>query len=180
MDGLLGIAAIAAGLALVGPGQGAVAEIFCYKLLDKCWPDGTYTYYITREGTLAEVGARILAPCSAALLLSALRQPRPGRRRLLDGPGFVATATATSFMAFRLAGGLAEHLAIGWGPKSSDLLNEVTNAAAVGPAVMASWILLAACGRRRVEPTWVDRLGQLAGIGWILMAVSDWLAWPVR
>ena len=86
-----------------------------------------------------------------------LRRPRPSWPALFRQPGFVACVTAPlAFLLFLEANYLGA---------------QIKSEFAIGVSILTAWALLA-IGRRWVaERGWVDRLGRLAGTGWIIVAV---------
>jgi hypothetical protein len=108
----------------------------------------------------------ILASWSVALVVLRLRPPRPRLRRLAWRPGWVATCAA------------ATALTIGWlmvtiqhytGHRGWHLVESSVHP--VGVAVTAAWVNLAACGRWRPEAEWIDRLGRVVGVCWIVITL---------
>lgn len=113
-----------------------------------------------------------LATVTAAWLFIRLRRPHPGWRRLGRQPGFIACAVATAAMAIEAAW-IGALLAIG-----SRFIHVSTifvgYAQEVSFAVAGGWIALAISGRWRTEPGWIDRMGRIIGIVWILVTVVEW------
>jgi hypothetical protein len=113
-----------------------------------------------------------------ALLVLRNRQPRPPWRRLMRRPGTMAClapscgwAFGVMFAAAAMADGGADELR--W-PGSPGLWIEVFSLAAsflAGFAVAITWIILVAIRRWHPEPSWLDRLGRLAGAGWIALSL---------
>lgn len=109
---------------------------------------------------------------SLTLAVLTLYRPRPPLRRLLRQPGFLACLTTLV-----VAAAAAAREALGWwmDPTFDRDLNPLTfgllHAASVGPvgvAILASWIALALSGRWRPVPSWLDRVGRLLGLVWIV------------
>jgi hypothetical protein len=128
-----------------------------------------------------------------ATLFLRLRRPRPTLRRLARQPGFAASLAGTSIIAI---GGLAiailalvrvVHrgaiagivLPIGARvpiptPDPRWWLGVVLHfGALVGPAIIGAWLLLAISGRRRPAKGWIDPLGRILGILWIVLFVIN-------
>jgi hypothetical protein len=127
----------------------------------------------------AERAAPVL-PCLAAwtgaYLVTRLHGPRPGRRRLVMQPGFVAAVAALSTLTIEsilLFGSAAFDGRFDWA--SPARVGEfVANAIILlahhaGWAVAVSWLTLVLTGRWRGEPSWVDRWGRVLGCAWILV-----------
>jgi hypothetical protein len=51
----------------------------------------------------------------------------------------------------------------------------ITQNAFISVGVVMGWMLLAFSGRCRPERSWVDRVGLLLGILWIIAALASWL-----
>lgn len=122
---------------------------------------------------LIEFGWLALTLC---LTLMRLRHPRPRRRRLMRQPGWIAC----------FSGGIAGLVAHGidrFNELADQLLRRYLTTQSpmiylietdlptylAGTAVLISWLILALGGRWRGEPTWIDRVGRIAGIGWLVL-----------
>jgi amino acid transporter len=120
---------------------------------------------------------------SLAVLAIRLRRPRPSWRRLARQPGLVA---GLALVAAWVVAGLftVVHLASDNNVFGTPVGGVVTNnpgywlqvfasvgSALGGFAVAIAWGTLALVRRWRPEAGWVDRLGRLVGVGWIVMAV---------
>jgi hypothetical protein len=133
-----------------------------------------------------------LVSWTPALLFLRLRNPRPPLRRLARQPGFAASLAGTSIIAI---GGFAIGLlalvrvsrrgAIAgiarFGPRMptrvpdpSWWLGVVLHfGAIVGAAIIGAWLLLAFSGRRRPAKGWIDPLGRVLGVLWIVLFVIN-------
>ena len=102
---------------------------------------------------------------------------RPRRARLMCQPGAVACLTALAYAAtIGLVNWPIRAAAFLQAPGPSDR-SELTFAicrsnTGVGYAVVAAWLVLALGGRWRPERGWIDRLGRLLGIGWVVWSAS--------
>ena len=119
------------------------------------------------------------------LLLLRLRKPRPNLKHLTRNPGFVATLAGSSIIVLAVLSGLAVAMVRAirfsspgsFGPKPIDPYFDLVYsigwefAVAIGPAVMAVWLLLAISGRRRPSRNWFDTLGRIVGSSWIIFFV---------
>jgi hypothetical protein len=160
------------------------------------------THYPFIPRLLLTIWAAILAVLpvpalwSIALLGLRLRRPRPDLRRLVRQPGFVAAGAVTLVAAVRMAGFLVliartfGRTTLGalydvWamsffrGPiNGATLYNSAyfaSSAIGTSMAVAAVWLLLAASGRWRSEPGWLDGLGRVLGTFWIaIIPFSCW------
>jgi len=94
-----------------------------------------------------------------AVIWSRIRRPRPTWPTIARQPGFVACVAAPAgFLVFLEANYLGAHF-------RPEL--------AIGGAVATAWLLLAVGRRWAAERSWIDRLGRLAGVGWLLVALID-------
>ena len=94
-----------------------------------------------------------------AVIAWRLRQPRPDRWGLVRQPGFMACLAAlVGFVLFLESRGLRFERG---GPPLY-----------IAGTVIAAWSLLLVTRTGRAEPGWIDRLGRLAGCGWIALATA--------
>jgi len=121
--------------------------------------------YITTAETYASA---LLAPWSLAVLVLSLRGPRPSFQRLARGPGFIASAAATTGVALYLTLCLAQS-AMGKLTLNPGSIWRITDAFALYASLMVagSWLSLALGARWRMETSWVGWAGRILGIGWI-------------
>jgi hypothetical protein len=160
------------------------------------------THYSFIPRLLLTIWAAILAVLPVPILWSIalfglrLRRPRPALRRLVREPGFVAAGAVTLVVAVRLAGFLVL-IARTFGRTTLGALYDVwamsffrgpigvatlynsayfaSSAIGTSMAVAAVWLLLAASGRWRSEPGWLDGLGRVLGTFWIaIIPFSCW------
>jgi hypothetical protein len=134
-----------------------------------------------------------------AVLAARLLGPRPRFRQIASQPGLVACAAAVLVMVLRCAGEVLAYLPgeltkfsspvrlpsppfIRYsGPPPLPLGRIAQNivlesfpfftAPLVGIAVLVAWLVLAANGRFRPVPDWVDRTGRALGVYWMALAV---------
>ena len=112
-----------------------------------------------------------LMALSAGWLVLQLRQPRPRLRQLSRQPGFLA---CFSSVVITLASGPLIWILInpnsnpvnGWNARM--IWGEMVSSQ-IGAAVLAGWSLLVAGGRYRIRTGWLDRVGQLLGLIWVVM-----------
>jgi hypothetical protein len=131
----------------------------------------------------------LLMTWTPTLLILHLRRPRRPRLMLARSPGFAACLAGTSVIALALLA-LAVLLVIrqftAVGPSASGLRSSmafsqwpwwvgvvVQFGPLVGPAVIATWLFLAASGRRRPSGDWLDGLGRVVGAAWIAIFVIN-------
>jgi hypothetical protein len=187
------IAATAVGFGLVRTYSLEVLnnELRPYPLLPRCLLT-IWTYILATMP--------IAAMWSIALFGLRFRRPRPRWRRLTSQPGFVACGAILLVVAIRLVGFLtlvartagnrfySTSLTVGEafsvtvsfpGPvNAATVYNSAyfaSSAFGMSVAVAASWLLLAASGRWRAEPEWIDRLGRVLGSYWVgIIPFSCW------
>ena len=125
------------------------------------------------------------ATWTPAVLALRLLQPRPSLQRLCRQPGFAATFAGATILGLSLAtvailalvrairsgqvttlGQPALHPFPGWW--TSVMIHFGWS---VGPAVIVSWLMLIASGRRRPERGWLDPLGRALGVAWIALFI---------
>jgi hypothetical protein len=159
-DGMILVTATAAGLAMdgvilsdvSGPGPGISQAI--YSLLVTVLPH--------------------LVAWTFALLAIRLRAPRPDFRRLARQPGFVACGAAAS--AALLCAASSGLLVLANGSRSRVALTSfVYFTPELCFVVVGAWLALAANGRWRAEPGWIDRLGRTIGVLWIAANLLHWI-----
>lgn len=128
-----------------------------------------------------------LVAWTPTVLFLRLREPRPAFRRLSRQPGFAACLAGTSIIILgslamgllaliRVARrGMAVRAGIPIRPPDPTWWVEIVIrfGVAVGPAVIAAWLLLALSGRRRPARGWLDYLGRVIGIAWIVLFIVD-------
>jgi hypothetical protein len=117
-------------------------------------------------------------PMTLAALAVRLRRPRASWRRLIRQPGMMAGLAVVP--AWALAAGdafLFQYDVRGqaWNPEEMLQYGLLFATALGGFAVAIAGMAQALIGRRP-EPGWVDRLGRLVGVGWVLMSPLGWCA----
>ncbi|MHC5539965.1 hypothetical protein ACYOEI_17230 [Singulisphaera rosea] len=122
------------------------------------------------------LGLPLLAAWSVATFLVCLRQPRPDFKRLGRQPGAVACGIATAFLlVFGIlvlivgpvpGSRMKFYMGMASAPWWVGLLYR--DSVAIGAAVAGAWLSRAIAGIRRPDPSWIDRLGRLLGVVWIL------------
>jgi hypothetical protein len=144
------------------------------------WPLALAVYAIN--------GVELLPPFlivgSLAVLVLRLRTRLPVKRWLFWQPGASACAVASVpliatgllFLVMYLQSYLSGRVTLEFLARRSreDLMPEHLTAAAtaIGYGVAGTWIALAAKRRWRPEPGWIDGLGRLVGVGWIVMVIG--------
>ncbi len=110
---------------------------------------------------------------TVAVIPLGLAGPRPRSRRAARPPGLVAGWAA--LLAFGVIGLVILSAALVMGRSQAAILlfqGELLNLTffaplIVGLTIAAAWLGLVLARRWRPEPTWVDRLGRVAGVAWI-------------
>jgi hypothetical protein len=122
----------------------------------------------------------LLAVASVAVLALRLRRPRPPLNVLAREPGTVACAVASFIMVPASLVILTRHyqasgsLGVAWKRAGIDLQPEYLGGLTflIGLAIAVTWFVIKS--RRWWVPAagWLDRLGRLLGVGWILMIIG--------
>lgn len=132
----------------------------------------------------ATIGSLMLAAWSPALLWVWFRSPVTRLQTLLQRPSVAAAAVATlGVIAY-----LAWHLRAGWPTGKSPQVNYGGQAVTVtidllpfvldklgqtvGPAVVATWLVLAAKRRGSFSADWIDRFGLALCLAWLLLSIE--------
>jgi hypothetical protein len=130
---------------------------------------------------LLEFSTPLLTVMSVTVLGLRLRNPRPPLPELACQPGTTACAVASLIMVPACGSILVSHLvALGapgaaWRRTVADLRPEYLGglATTIGLAISLYWFVMMVKNRWRPEPGWIDRLGRLLGLGWILMVFGS-------
>jgi hypothetical protein len=134
-----------------------------------------------------------LVACSAAILISRLRNPRQRRRRLFRQPGFLGLVAALAVYSWYMAevvGGFlydellptaySENFVIDPRELSASFVERVFGwsqaASHMGMAVALAWVVAGASGRLRPEASWIDRAGRGMGVAWIALSFIERIA----
>jgi hypothetical protein len=129
-------------------------------------------------------GLPSLLPCLATVTLAVvclrMTPPRPRLRRVALQPGASACLAATlAIMTSAVDFGMSSFWwralrgeSMTWDVVPSHAMEYLFQAAPrAAIAVGASWLLLCVSRRSKPERSWIDRLGRILGVLWILMAV---------
>jgi hypothetical protein len=143
-------------------------------------PRGVFARVAMMTVDVVEFLPAVLTVGSITVLGLRLRRPRPSLWRIGRQPGAVACAVATLLMVPATLAMLASHASAAgspagaWRRTMADLQPENLRAPAtmIGFAVAVTWAVLIARRWWEPEPSWVDRLGCLLGVGWLLMIVG--------
>jgi hypothetical protein len=126
----------------------------------------------------------LLAVLSVAVLGLRLRRPRPPLFVLAREPGTIACAVASLVMVPASLAILVWHyqamgsLRAAWNRAATDLQPEYLGGLTVliGLAVAVTWFVMNAKRRWLPVAGWLDRLGRLVGVGWVLMIIGVMVA----
>jgi hypothetical protein len=112
---------------------------------------------------------------TAGWLALQLRQPRPRFRQLSRQPGFLACFS--SVVITLVSGPLIWTFIICTSNGANGWLDRVVwgemVSSQIGAAVLAGWSLLVAGRRCRMRTGWLDRVGQLLGLIWVVMLPAN-------
>jgi hypothetical protein len=118
-----------------------------------------------------------LAVWTIAYSLLRVRSPRPAFRRLLRSPGTSAGVAVLLVLIIQFSIWLLKWLAfvctgmdVKWLGTSWDVMKEVCGVA--GPAILASWLILALGRGCRLRWDWVERIGVVLALGWIVLLLE--------
>ncbi|MDR3639463.1 MAG: hypothetical protein P4L84_37025 [Isosphaeraceae bacterium] len=93
---------------------------------------------------------------TVTFLVIRVRQPRPALRQLIWQPGMMACTIISTLIPM---------LAVVTGRRSAPVFWLLMSA-----SVASAWLAAWSFGRLRPEPGWIDRLGRVIGICWIVFA----------
>jgi hypothetical protein len=113
---------------------------------------------------------------SIAGFLLRLRRPRPSLPRLMCQPGSIAFCSVVVVAAFLVLPFWVVSLLQGPTPAFSPwdhLTFDWENANTIGLAVTTAWFTSALGGRWRPERNWLDRMGRVLGVYWVILALSS-------
>jgi hypothetical protein len=117
----------------------------------------------------------VLLAVTLGLLVPRLLPPRPSIRRLARQPGFLAEIAVLSFVILKSIAWGIDRLAQRGGPGSfgfdlwlHNFLISISGPFYVGPAVATAWIIGLLQGMRWARPDWLESLGRLVGLLWLV------------
>jgi hypothetical protein len=104
-----------------------------------------------------------------------LRRPRPPLHRLMDQPGMAACCAVAIVTAIDVIS-RAIYVLLLEPPHAREMLARYWrgNSQHLGPAVAVTWLGLFLSRRWRPEPGWLDRIGRVIGVFWLLTLLCDW------
>jgi len=137
---------------------------------------------IVERGTAATIP--FLMAWTLAFLVLRLRRPRPRLRRLARQPGMAACVAAMPAMAYASVwtpliaikfGAIQRAWQKGFLPDARSFFFS-TYGDLVAFWVVGAWLTLALGCRWRSEPNWIDRLGTILGLAWIMVKAAPYVA----
>ncbi len=125
---------------------------------------------------MAVAGGCVLVPMAYAMLVAGLCDRRTPRSEVVQGTGFIccmaviiAANYAFAWFLVKLASVSELDLALEKAIQFNNFFGRVKFLA--GPMILGAWLALALTGRLR-SPTWIDRLGVVVGIGFVLLYLT--------
>jgi hypothetical protein len=161
--------------------DGSVWSLFLAFKTDFAWEWDRFDFLAT---ALLVCAMTIAVPTTLAALVMRLRQPRHRWRKLARQPGLVACLVPLPSLAAALMFTVLNVLSVNqttpvfkngttYAQQASVWVQGFAEWGALlgGFAVLVAWSTLILGGRWRPEPTWLDRLGRLIGMVWIVLAL---------
>lgn len=173
-DGVVLIAAVAIGLAwsrglmeetsyLTGGhgGEGAPwPPLASTLMLESWWVRASYSF--------------VAALTIGMVWLRAFR-PRPGLRRLTRQPGAVACGAVSAAVLVQMLPKLSGFVYLFYSGEPWWSKHWVVQGSFESMAVFVAWLLLVLSGRWQHEKGWVDLLGWMLGVFWLVVPPLDWV-----
>ena len=177
---------VADGMALVG--ATAVGLVLSTRVLARQWEDveGTSLKTILENARNYYIAwSPLLIAWTVALVGLRLRRSRPPLRPRVHPPGVLGLLVATAVLGLVAVTGFAIILTMGvqFESKPDMVIRSFREiipflvTQQVGLAIAGSWAALALIGMWRPEPGWIDRLGRILCILWIVGPCIDY---PVK
>ncbi len=174
LDGMILVAATAVGYALVHVLERLIGEGDFLSLIREAW---TGREFAKMALLLYLVALPVLAAWTVALIPLRLLKPRPRSRRMARQPGLMAGIAASMAIGFMgLVVGIMS-VSMSWLIGGLDqvvmLQGVLMLPASLGLAVLVAWTTLLLGRRWRAEPSWIDRLGRIIGVAWVLLGLAS-------
>jgi len=132
----------------------------------------------------------MLAVTLSALVIS-IRRPRPSIRRVLRRPGTIACFGAIAVTLLESVQGILCDWTMSFDDANDNISEFVRNCSfedlhntlwgvywglptRIGHTVTVLWLVLIISGRWHPEPNWIDRMGRILGVFWILVGILWW------
>ena len=183
LDGMILVAATAVGYAGVHAFASQIMEEDLSSILRETVSKGRFR---DLAAILLLCALPVLAAWTLALIPLRLLKPRPSFRRLGRQPGLMAGlsfAITTGFLAILapifivIASGkvISNGIVAGLIDTMNEFLGDflLIPPAVLGAAVLVSWTTLIVSRRWRAEPSWIDRLGRVFGVFWVVFALAS-------
>jgi hypothetical protein len=116
----------------------------------------------------------ILSAWSMAVVSIRARAPRPRPWALAREPGVAAclgatlAVSASVLWAIAVEVGMSDPVAVGW--RSRSVFRPIRDGAIYG--VAGAWLAIAMAGRWAPSPGWIDRIGRVVAVLWIVAALA--------
>jgi hypothetical protein len=183
VDAMILIAVTGAGMALV------LVFVRNSPELNDSWQPNNYSFwnlahdrsffrFMKTSVTWIRVPTLLVAAWAPALLFLRLLHPRPPLRSAFLQPGTVACAATMIVMILNVVE-IGIQVAFGHFNGIMDAFLAYSSALQQTAkfAVATIWLILALGGQWRSEPSWIDRMGRIIGIFWIMLFPMSWLAY---
>ena len=171
-DGMILIAGIAAGMAMIR----LLAPVVSWEQVWGAFVTPSQGWSLSYAlGLFVELGVMfgipVLAAWTPACLLVQVLKPRPAWRRLRRRPGFIACLSSTVVVAGAVAVTTTCVLLQFFVPVAPDAYVKpaLLGGCVAGSGVLWLWAAMWFWGVWHARPTWVDRLGRLTGIAWVIV-----------
>ncbi len=172
VDGIVLVAAVGVGLAWMRlftkshgypdqPFEGWRLSALELRLQIQCWWAGA--------------SYNLLAAFTIAVFLLRILPPRPGRRILTRQPGAVACGAVIAALAVEKIPNLLALVSVIYSGEPWWWVPWTVEGPFEGLAVFIAWLLLLGSGRWKHEKSWIDDVGQILGIFWIVLPPFLWV-----
>ena len=159
-DAMILIIALALGLGLARP---AIAIVVDAMRSDPGWRFQTIAGAVSLTRIVNIIVLNFLLFLIPAFLIVRLRRPRPSWRSLIRQPGFASCAGTVAVVL-----GLVV-LSLIPAPGLAAQAIEITGQILIVAVVPLLWIVMLATRRWTPEPGWIDRLGRVLGLAWMVV-----------
>ncbi len=175
LDGMILVAATAVGYALVHVLERLIGEGAFLSLIREAWTGGGM--FSSMALVLYLIILPVLMAWTVALIPLRLLKPRPRFRRATCQPGLMAGIAVTLAIGFMgLVVGILS-ISMSWLIGGLDQVVMIQGVlmlpASLGLAVLVTWTTLLLGRRWRAEPSWIDRLGRIIGVAWVLLGLAS-------
>ena len=167
--------------------EGSLASLRLFPILANAKPDrGIELEFYRAAAWLGLVGPAVMV-AGIALLAMALREPKRRWPRTLRQPGVAAcAATILAFAMDVVRSGMTalENYRISLDPRFRHVYSmgqwelvafDFLNPAHIGFCVASAWMALWLAGALRSGRSWIDYLGRVLGVYWIVLMLLSWV-----